>query len=130
MHDETEMVQEFMDEAAQKTNQNMETNLFSFRMCLVAEEFKELAEAGGDLLGNFEDTSLEEKTIRQEQVLKELCDCIYVLKGMAVTFGWDVDEAFDRVHNSNMTKFPFSKSDDGKVVKGPEYVPCNLEGCI
>ena len=130
MSEETSMVQEFMDAAGQKTHQNMDTNLFSFRMCLVAEEFKELAESGGDLLGNFDDTSLEEKTIRQEQVLKELCDCIYVLKGMAVTFGWDVDEAFERVHDSNMTKMPFSKTDDGKVMKGPKYEPCNLEGCI
>ena len=59
-----------------------------------------------------------------------MCDCMYVLKGMAVTFGWDLEEAFNRVHQSNMTKIPFSVTDDGKVQKGENYEPPNLEGIV
>ena len=55
---------------------------------------------------------------------------MYVLKGMAVTFGWDLEEAFNRVHQSNMTKIPFSVTDDGKVQKGENYEPPNLEGIV
>jgi predicted HAD superfamily Cof-like phosphohydrolase len=61
----------------------------------------------------------------QENLLKELCDVLYVTYGYAITFGWDLDEAFRRVHASNMSKLdddgnPIVRS-DGKVMKGPNY---------
>jgi predicted HAD superfamily Cof-like phosphohydrolase len=78
------------------------------RMKLMSEEFDEVCAA-------------EE----QENLLKELCDVLYVTYGYAITFGWDLDEAFRRVHASNMSKLdddgnPIVRS-DGKVMKGPNY---------
>jgi len=122
-------VEEFMDKAEQPVDVPFEDRLFNFRMKLIAEEFKEMAEAASSLTLSDIDSD-EERTIQKEKFIKEMCDCMYVLKGMAVTFGWDLEEAFNRVHQSNMTKIPFSVTDDGKVQKGENYEPPNLEGIV
>ena len=61
-----------------------------------------------------------------EEELKELCDLVYVCYQYAVNCGWDLDEAMDRVHKSNMSKLgrdgkPIYR-EDGKVLKGPMYL--------
>ena len=78
------------------------------RMKLMSEEFDEVCAAEDD-----------------ENLLKELCDVLYVTYGYAITFGWDLDEAFRRVHASNMSKLddggnPIVRS-DGKILKGENY---------
>ena len=62
---------------------------------------------------------------------KELADLLYVTYGMAVTFGLPIDEVFERVHRSNMSKLgddgkPIYR-EDGKVLKGPNYEKPNLD---
>ena len=62
---------------------------------------------------------------------KELVDLLYVVYGCAVTFGLPIDEVFERVHRSNMSKLgadgkPIYR-DDGKVLKGPNYQPPKLD---
>jgi|TARA_R110000787_G_scaffold35398_1_gene90952 predicted HAD superfamily Cof-like phosphohydrolase len=122
-------VENFMKDCDQPIDSEFNSELFNFRMKLIAEEFMELAQAGESLTLSTID-SKEELLIRQEDFLKEMSDCIYVIYGMAVTFGWDLEEAFNRVHQSNMTKLPYTKLDDGKVQKGPNYEPPTLEGLI
>lgn len=66
-----------------------------------------------------------------EELTKELADLLYVVYGMAVTFGLPIDEVFERVHRSNMSKLgddgkPIYR-DDGKVLKGPNYQPPKLD---
>ena len=66
----------------------------------------------------------------EEAQLKELCDLVYVCYQFAANKGWDLDEAMDRVHKSNMSKLdenlrPIYRA-DGKVLKGPNYKPPNL----
>ena len=56
-----------------------------------------------------------------EEELKELCDLVYVCYQYAANCGWDLDEAMDRVHKSNMSKLgrngkPIYR-EDGKVLK-------------
>lgn len=87
------------------------------RLVLVKEEYGEVLEA---------ETA--------ENLLKELADLVYVAYGYAATFGWDLDEALRRVHASNMSKLgddgkPIYR-DDGKVLKGPNYEPPNLEDLV
>jgi len=65
-----------------------------------------------------------------ENVLKELVDVVVVCVGMADTYGWDFDTAFDRVHDSNMSKLdndgkPIFRA-DGKVLKSENYKPAEL----
>lgn len=69
-----------------------------------------------------------------EGILKELCDVLYVAYGYAASFGWDIDEAFRRVHLSNMSKLgPDGKPvrrEDGKIMKGPNYQPPKLTDLV
>lgn len=70
----------------------------------------------------------------EEAQLKELCDLVYVCYQFAANKGWDLDEAMDRVHKSNMSKLdengqPIYRQ-DGKVLKGPNYKPPNLTDLI
>lgn len=64
------------------------------------------------------------------RMLKELSDLQYVLSGMAVSFNLPLEEAFLRVHTSNMSKLVNGKPlkrEDGKFLKGPNYRPPHLE---
>ena len=66
--------------------------------------------------------------------LKELADLVYVCYQYAENLGWNLDEAMDRVHKSNMSKLDeYGKPilrEDGKVLKGPNYKPPNLEDLV
>mgnify|MGYP006090135215 CR=1 FL=1 len=76
------------------------------------------------------------KTETVDQVahlLKELADVQYTLSGFCATFGLNLDDAYMRVHESNMSKFqpdgPTYNS-DGKVMKGPNYRPPFLKDLV
>jgi predicted HAD superfamily Cof-like phosphohydrolase len=93
---------------------------------LIVEEFKEFLEADGQLLIDFKRNS--------EETLKELADLVYVCFQYAENLGWDLDEALDRVHKSNMTKLGEDgqpiRREDGKVLKGPNYQPPTLTDLV
>ncbi len=86
---------------------------------LIVEEFKEFLEADQQLLVDYKRNSSE--------CLKELADLVYVCFQYAENMGWDLDEALNRVHFSNMTKLGEDgnpiRREDGKVLKGPNYKP-------
>lgn len=91
------------------------------RQKLITEEFNEL-------MGAIEDSnwSPSNKDLKANLV-KEMADLLYVIYGTAVVLGVDLQEAFDRVHESNMSKLgpdgkPVYRA-DGKVMKGPNYKP-------
>ena len=89
---------------------------------LITEEFKEFLEAEGMLFMHGRN--------HQEDCLKELADLVYVCYQYAENMGWFLDEALNRVHESNMSKLdedgkPIYR-DDGKVLKGPNYKPPDL----
>jgi hypothetical protein len=42
----------------------------------------------------------------------------------------DFDEAYKRVHDSNMSKLPLIKNEDGKVLKGINYKAPNMKGLV
>ena len=89
---------------------------------LIVEEFKEFLRAEGMLFMHGRNHS--------EECLKELADLVYVCYQYAENMGWFLDEALNRVHESNMSKLdedgkPIYR-DDGKVLKGPNYKPPDL----
>ena len=95
-------------------------------MSLITEEFKEFLQADGMLFRHGSNVQVE--------CLKELADLVYVCYQYAVNMGWDLDEAMYRVHESNMSKLdedgkPIYR-EDGKVLKGPNYKPPNLEDLV
>jgi predicted HAD superfamily Cof-like phosphohydrolase len=93
---------------------------------LIVEEFKEFLEAENQLLTGF--------VVNATDTLKELADLVYVCYQYAENLGWDLDEALNRVHRSNMSKLgedgePVYR-EDGKVLKGPNYEPPNLNDLV
>ena len=93
----------------------------SLRLKLIQEEYRELC---AELLSMQGDHNNKDK---QANVLKEVCDCIYVLVGFMEKLGYDTDEAFKRVHESNMSKTNLEGKaeyrEDGKLIKGDNYKP-------
>jgi predicted HAD superfamily Cof-like phosphohydrolase len=67
---------------------------------------------------------------RLDRAIHELCDLLYVAFGAAVTWGIDIEEPFRLVHEANMTKVKSGKRADGKVTKGADYVPPDIEGWL
>ena len=108
-------------------DQPFSKELLEFRMKLILEEVQELAEAGFQLEGNIDQG---ESYVLLQDFLKEMCDVVYVLKGTAVSFGMNFDKAYNLVHKANMSKYPFTKCEHGKVLKGKNYKPPVLEECV
>jgi predicted HAD superfamily Cof-like phosphohydrolase len=120
-------VKEFHEKMELAIDQPFSKELLELRMRLIFEEVQELAEVGLDLEGNLDQ---EERHVLMQDFLKEMCDVIYVIKGTAVSFGMDLNKAYNLVHKSNMSKFPFTKDEHGKVLKGKNYKPPVLEDCV
>jgi predicted HAD superfamily Cof-like phosphohydrolase len=90
------------------------------RVELIDEEFKELKDAleAGDIV----------------EVADALTDILYVVYGAGLAFGIPLDECFEEVQRSNMSKLgedgkPIYR-EDGKVLKGPNYFRPNLKRII
>lgn len=68
------------------------------------------------------------------ELLDAVADSIVVLIGTANALGMDLDTAMERVFESNLTKLgedgrPFYNS-DGKVMKGPNFIPPDLRDLV
>ena len=120
-------VREFHEKMELAIDQPYSKELMDFRLRLLFEEIQELASAALDIETN---EHTEERHVMMQDLLKEMCDVVYVIKGMAVSFGMDFDKAFELVHKSNMSKLPLIKDANGKVQKGLNYEPPVLEGLI
>ncbi len=76
----------------------------------------------------------EPSPLHKAALLKELCDVQYVLDGFFATFGLPKLPAFNRVHDSNMSKLDTNgkpvKRADGKILKGDNYKEVNLEDLV
>ena len=86
------------------------------RLDLIKEELTELTEAinNNDLL----------------EVADALTDILYVTYGAGHAFGINLDNCFEEVQNSNMSKLDENGkplyNEHGKVMKGPNYFKPNL----
>lgn len=118
-------VVEFMKAMRQRVGQGWDdAEGICLGLNLIAEEYGELEDACHDLLSAGQDMP------RREAVAKELTDLLYVAYWLSARIGIDIDAAFREVHKSNMSKRgPDGKAlirEDGKVMKGPNYVPPDL----
>ena len=116
----SDQAKEFRTKYKLKSSQTKDKR--SYQKNLIVEEFKEFLEAEGLLFR-------QNNTIHSE-ALKELADLVYVCYQYAENMGWFLDEALNRVHESNMSKLgedgkPVYR-EDGKVLKGPNYKPPDL----
>jgi len=116
----SEQAKEFRSKYNLNSSADRQTRAVQHR--LIVEEFKEFLEAEGMLFMHGRN--------HQEHALKELADLVYVCYQYAQNMGWLLDEALNRVHESNMSKLdedgkPIYR-EDGKVLKGPNYKPPDL----
>ena len=98
----------------------------TYQKNLIVEEFKEFLEA--------EDQLYRDNPTVTAEALKELADLVYVCYQYAENMNWFLDEALNRVHESNMSKLgedgkPIYR-EDGKVLKGPNYKPPDLSDLL
>ena len=118
-----ERVGDFMEAFGQKVEIDPtwpDFNTRELRLELISEEFSELCQA-------MEDRDMV-------QIADALTDILYVVYGAGHTFGIDLDECFEEVHRSNMSKLGDSGRpiyrEDGKVLKGPGFFEPDLEGIL
>ncbi len=94
--------------------------IVKLRFELIKEELEELNQA------------IKDKDLKE--VADALTDILYVTYGAGHAFGINLDECFEEVQNSNMSKLGkdgkpiFNES--GKVMKGPNYFKPNLNKFI
>ena len=90
------------------------------RIDLIQEELEELTEA------------MQRKDLLE--VADALTDILYVTYGAGHSFGIDLDQCFNEVQNSNMSKLGKDGkpiyNESGKVMKGPNYFKPNLKKFI
>ncbi len=89
----------------------------NLRLSLIEEELEEFKAA------------LKNKDLKE--VADALTDILYVTYGAGHALGINLDECFDEVQNSNMSKLGEDGkpiyNQIGKVMKGPKYFKPNLE---
>ena len=118
-----EKVGDFMEAFGQKVEMEPtwpDFNTRELRLELIQEELDELSDAVADR--------------DMIQIADALTDLLYVVYGAGHAFGLDLDECFEEVHRSNMSKLgengrPIHR-EDGKVMKGPGYFEPDLEGIL
>ena len=97
-----------------------DNNLAYLRLDLIQEEVDELQVA------------LERKDI--VEIADALTDILYVTYGAGHAFGIPLNECFEEVHRSNMSKLGIDGKpiyrEDGKVLKGRGYTPPQLAKII
>tara|TARA_B100000446_G_scaffold56823_1_gene52950 strand:+ start:4226 stop:4699 length:474 start_codon:yes stop_codon:yes gene_type:complete len=114
------------------------------RLALLLEEFHELADATCQQPNAAQRAFLDTLSRAREQLelltefnvdLVEVADALtdinYVTYGAGHTFGIDLNATCEEVHRSNMSKLGADgkpvKDDRGKVLKGPDYSPPDLQ---
>ena len=119
MRTTNELVQDFMWIFGQTVRRELGwpgMDVAALRVDLIDEELNELREATGkqDLVG----------------IADALTDLLYVVYGAGHAYGINLDECFAEVHRSNMSKLDEESQpiyrEDGKVLKGPNYIPPDL----
>ena len=110
-------------------NDKFSIPLLELRQRLLNEEMSELNAEIDNLINELK-TSGQTTAASRAKMLKELADLQYVLSGMVISLGLPMQEAFARVHKSNMSKLvdgkPLKRA-DGKFLKGPNYQPPFLQ---
>ena len=102
--------------------------LWDMQVRLIREESNEFLTAAEECFADPENPKA------REEVVKELSDLVFVCYQFAATYGIELDKAMTLVFESNLSKLdeqgkPIYRK-DGKVLKGPNYVPPNLADCL
>ena len=134
--DQLSLLVDFMTAMGQPVSQGWEDiEGIKLGLKLIEEETEEFREAVENIFENTECGEGEDVlNDSREDRAKELADILYVCYWTAAKIGIDVNEAFRRVHASNMSKLGPDgkpvKREDGKVLKGPGYHAPDLSDIV
>ena len=120
---------------------SLERESLDMRMSLIAEEFSELVGAVYGQAARAEIESSYRRAVAADDGTRDtvetadaLADLIYVIYGMALETGIDLAAVLAEVQRSNMSKLGADGKpvyrEDGKVLKGPDYFPPNVEAVL
>lgn len=88
-----------------------DSSVRELRIALLQEEFDEYTKAE-------EDNDLVE-------IADALGDMMYIIYGTAISYGIPLDDIFNEIHSSNMSKLGEDgkpiRREDGKILKGPNF---------
>ena len=112
-------VKKFMKTFGQEVKEKNEfpnEKIIQLRYELIKEELEELNQA------------IKDKDMKE--IADALTDILYVTYGAGHAFGINLDQCFDEVQKSNMSKLGADDkpiyNENGKVMKGPNYFKPNL----
>ena len=120
---------------------SLERESLDMRISLIAEEFSELVGAVYGQAARAEIESSYRRAVAADDGTRDtvetadaLADLIYVIYGMALETGIDLASVLAEVQRSNMSKLGADGKpvyrEDGKVLKGPDYFPPNVEAVL
>lgn len=147
-------IEDFMRRCDQEVKQYPELpddQIVTLRIRLMVEELLGSIDPevnGNDVPGRYVELLIQNKSneliqsmINQDLVgvADGLADVLYVVIGTAVAYGIDIQEVFDEVHRSNLSKtvwneelqrYTIEKDEFGKAIKPPTYSPANIKPII
>ncbi len=109
---------------------SLDTDRLDMRMGLIAEETSELFAAvygpeAGELVTQATASAPDQGERDLVETADALADLVYVVYGMALEMGIDLDAVLAEVHSSNLSKLmpdgTVRRRADGKILKGPGF---------
>lgn len=124
------------------TFSHMDDARLEMRLGLIVEELNELLAACGFEIttafnGDIREPNSEVFDLHQSGTQRDIIeaadalgDILYVVFGLALEMGINLRDVFNEIHASNMTKLgekgEVIRREDGKILKGPNYVKPNI----
>ncbi len=108
---------------------NLPYVITEFRQKFMTEELREYSNACYSCDVAIQENDEAEVTHQLEQQIDALVDLIYVALGTAHLQGFDIEEAWKRVHEANMKKIRTPSADASQrgskydVIKPPDWIP-------
>lgn len=120
---------------------NLDSSRLNMRMGLIAEEYTELVEAvygekAGEIIrkANAKVFENDEKKRDVVETADALADLVYVIYGMSLECGIDLEAVLKQVQASNMSKLGVDGKpiyrEDGKVLKGPNFFEPDIKKAL
>ena len=109
-----------------KSDNQRGSHQYNLQIKLIIEEYTEVIDAYDAFRQGDKSTHVA--------LLKELADLVFVCYQAAENMGWDLDEAMQRIFDSNMSKLDDAgapiRNEAGKIMKGPNYKAPDLSDLV
>ncbi len=118
---------------------SLDTDRLKMRMALIAEEVSELyaavyGVAAGEQVAKATEQAPDDGNRDLVETADALADLVYVVYGMALELGIDLDTVLAEVQSSNLSKLmpdgSVRRREDGKILKGPNFKEPDIAAVI